>query len=257
MPSPLPLLLAAALRLQPHPKDPAFRNALRGTTQRLSAEERAAEAEVDAVRAGLAASECVVAMQDFGAGTRRAALATETKPDERAVADIYRRAAATPAWGRFLFRLTRALRPQRVLELGTNLGVSACHLAGALELNGQGRLVSIEGDPALAEIARQNLGRVRGGERATVVTGTFDTQLPEVLPAHGPFDLVFLDGHHERAATLRYFERIRPHLAPSACVVFDDIEPWKDVRAAWRQIRAAHPEAEAVDLVKLGLLRLP
>lgn len=258
VPPPLALPLRAALRLQARPLAPAFREALSEATRLgLSPEERAAEAEVDAVRAALAASERRVAVQDFGAGTRRTLLSAGAKPAERAVAEIYRRAAATPAWGRFLFRLVRALRPRRLLELGTNLGVSASHLAAALALNGEGRLVSIEGDPALAEIARENLGRLRGGERALVLTGRFEERLPEVLPAHGPFDLVFLDGHHEREATLRYVERIRPHLAPGACLAFDDIEPWKDVRAAWRRIRAEHPEADAVDLGKMGLLRLP
>ncbi|HLT45921.1 MAG TPA: class I SAM-dependent methyltransferase [Rubricoccaceae bacterium] len=233
----------------------------RAARLRLSPAEAAAEAAVDRLRATLAASKETLHVEDYGAGTR-GLLAGETKPAERRVADVYRRAAAPPGWGRFLFQLVRALRPRRVLELGTSLGVSAAHLAAALALNEAeggpaGRLVTLEGDPGLAARAADALAGLGHAGRTTVVVGRFAETLPDVLGAHGPFDLVFLDGHHEEAATLRYFETIRPHLAPGACVAFDDVEPGRPVRRAWRRVlRDARP-AGAVDLLGLGLLFLP
>ncbi|MDX1532417.1 MAG: class I SAM-dependent methyltransferase [Rhodothermales bacterium] len=255
------LALSAALRLALLRLDADGRRRL-GALPRLglAADEAAALEPVERIRRELATDTRPFVMQDFGAGTRAMTVLPEAPlaaTRERTFAEVYRRAAVRPVWGRLLFRLARALEPRRVLELGTNLGVGACTLAAALELNGRGRLVTVEGDPTLAEQARDHLGRVPGGERAEVVTGTFDAMLPAVLPQHGPFDLVVLDGHHERAATLRYWGLIRPHLAPGACVVFDDVEPWKDVRAAWRTIRAEEPAAQALDLVKAGLLVLP
>ena len=198
-------------------------------------------------------------MQDFGAGTQTGPLASLTKPTERRIAEIYERAAATPAWGRFLFRLVRALKPRRVLELGTNLGASAAHIVAALQHNRQeggeeGHLVTLEGDPTLASIAREHLAPPG---RATVVTGRFADTLPDVLNEHGPFDLVFLDGHHEEAATLQYFALIRPHLTRGACVAFDDIEPTRRVRRAWKQIVAVEPSSGHVDLLGLGLWFAP
>ncbi len=229
---------------------------------RITEAERDAESAIDRYRAALAASNDVIAMEDFGAGTRAGLLARETKPAERRVAEIYARAAATPAWGRFLFRLVRALRPRAVLELGANLGVSAAHLALALDRNNRdggpdGRLVTLEGDPTLAERARAVLRDLGQDGRAAVVTGRFDDTLPGVLGTHGPFDLVFLDGHHEEAATLRYFARVRPHLAPGACVAFDDVEPMRPVRRAWRRIRCEHPASGSVYLFGLGLWFAP
>jgi predicted O-methyltransferase YrrM len=197
-------------------------------------------------------------MQDYGAGTRAGLLAREARPDERRIAEIYRRAAATPAWGRFLFRLVRVLRPRRVLELGTNLGVSAAHLAAALALNGDGgRLVTLEGDPTLAAYAGRHLDVLGHRERVEIIVGRFADVLPDVLDAHGPFDLVFLDGHHEEAATLQYFAQIRPHLGPGACVAFDDIEPTRPVRRAWKRIVAEQQGSGYADLLGLGLWFAP
>ena len=225
----------------------------------LSAEEARSEAEINTLRVAAASSEVAIQMQDFGAGTQTGPLAALAKPDKRRIADIYRRAAATPAWGRFLFRLVRGLRPHRVLELGANLGISAAHIVTALEHNraesgAEGHLVTLEGDPTLATLAREHLQPL--GE-AAVVTGRFVDTLPDALTAHGPFDLVFLDGHHEEAATLQYFAMIRPHLMPGACVAFDDIEPMRPVRRAWKQVLAEEPSSGHVDLLGLGLWFAP
>lgn len=225
-----------------------------------SAREDAIQAPITRLRSVLGVDPTRVAMQDFGAGSRTQR--GNAKPKARAVAEIYRTAAATPAWGDVLFRLVRVLQPTRVLELGTNLGISAAHLQAALALNEveagiAGRLVSIEGDPTLADMARAHLADIQApSQPTTIVTGRFDDMLPGVLDAHGPLDLVFLDGHHEEAATLRYFGRIAPHLAPGACVVLDDIEPGQPVRRAWKILGAAYPNAERLDLLKLGMLFL-
>lgn len=224
----------------------------------LDDHEHKAEAFIDKLRDELIASHEVIQMEDFGAGTRGSVLSSESMPNKRSISEIYRRAAASPAWGRFMFILVRALKPSTVLELGTNLGVSALHIVAALDLNGgEGSLTTIEGDPTLSEIARENLAKLTRTSRATVQTGRFDDVLPTCLEEHGPYDLVFIDGHHEEAATLRYFEMIKPYLAPGACVAFDDIEPFRPVRKAWKRIIADEPNSGAVDLLGIGLWFAP
>jgi predicted O-methyltransferase YrrM len=261
-----PRLLSVGLRAmaltQRRPAGAAGDALARALRLRLSGAEADAEAAIDSLRSDLERDERLVYVEDHGAGTRGLML-SETKPRARRVADVYRRAAARPAWGRLLFSLVRELRPQRVLELGTSLGVSAAHLASALALNevegfGAGRLLTIEGDPGVAELARGHLGDLALGDRVDVVTGVFADALPRILVERGPFDLVFVDGHHDEVATLAYWRMLRPHLAPGACVGFDDIEPGRPVRRAWRRIIAAErgEGAGAVDLVGLGLLFL-
>ena len=232
----------------------------RAAALRLAPAEREVEAAIDAFRQRLASSGEAVEVVDYGAGTRGGA-----RPPRRRVAEIYRRAATGPAWGRFLFGLTRGLRPRRVLELGTNLGVGAAHLAGALartEAEGgpAGRLVTLEGAPALAALASDGLERlghdVGEGGRVEVGVGPFAETLPSVVETRGPFDLVFIDGHHHAQAALGYLATIRPALAPGAVVVLDDVEPGRPVRQAWKRLRATSPQP-AVYLGKYGLLVTP
>ncbi len=255
-------LLVAAQRVPP-PLGDAVRHAAR---LRLAPAEADAERAVDGLRASLAASVATVDVVDFGAGAGR--------PPVRRVADLYTRASSPRPWGRLLFGLVRALRPGRVLELGTNLGVSAAHIGAALALNEAEdraddeplafaggrpapRLTTLEGAPALAALAARHLAALGHAGRARVVAGAFDQTLADVAAADGPFDLVFVDGHHEEAAALGYVDALRPHLAPGAVVVLDDVEPGRPVARAWRRLRRAHPDAPAAYLVKWGLLQLP
>ncbi|MGB3541317.1 O-methyltransferase, partial [Rubrivirga sp.] len=210
------------------------------------------EAEIDAYRERLRTSADSVEVVDYGAGSDR--------PPQRAVADIYKRAATGPAWGRFLFGLARGLRPRRVLELGTNLGVGAAHLAGALALNEEeggpaGRLVTLEGAPALASRASaglEGLGHSVGtGRRIEVVVGPFAETLPTVL--EDEYDLVFVDGHHQAEAALDYLDVLEPALADGAVVVLDDVEPGRSVRRAWTALRASGQARTGIYVVKYGI----
>ena len=263
MPHALPVLalraaLAAFRAAQPDLPGAAGVGLRRACALGLTPPERRAEAAVDALRQRLAGSGETVGVVDYGAGTRGG-----VRPPVRAVAEVYRRAATGPAWGRFLFGLARGLRPARVLELGTNLGVGAAHLAGALALTEAGggpagRLVTLEGAPALADRAAGALAAlghgVGGGRRVEVVVGPFAETLPGVAAraaAGAPFDLVFVDGHHDPAAALGYLGALAGALAPGAVVVLDDVEPGRPVRRAWRRLRTTTPAFYAG---KYGLL---
>lgn len=257
---PLRATLAAFRLAQPDLPGTAGGAVRRACALRLAAPEREAEAQVDGLRRRLRQSGETVEVVDYGAGTRGG-----TRPPVRAVAEVYRRAATGPAWGRFLFGLARGLRPRRVLELGTNLGVGAAHLAAALSLNEAeggpaGRLVTLEGAPALAALARGHLADLGHADRAEVVVGPFAETLPGVASGGGPsadadtgFDLVFVDGHHEPAAALGYLGTVWDALAPGAVVVLDDVEPGRPVRRAWRRLRATTP-APAFYAGKYGLI---
>ncbi|WP_412060887.1 O-methyltransferase [Rubrivirga sp. IMCC45206] len=241
---PLRAALAAARAAQPPLPGRAGEGLARAARLHLEKDERPAEAAIDAFRLRLRRSTETVEVVDYGAGTKGG------KPPERAVSEIYKRAATGPAWGRFLFGLARGLRPAHVLELGTNLGIGAAHLAAALALNEgeggpEGQLVTLEGAPALAARAAGALARLGHGVgddgcRVRVVVGPFAETLPEVA-AGETWDLVFIDGHHEAAAALRYLDILRPHLAPGAVVILDDVEPGRPVREAWEAVKESGP----------------
>jgi predicted O-methyltransferase YrrM len=50
----------------------------------------------------------------------------------------------TEQQGRAVYKHVRETKPEKLLELGTAHGVSACYIAGALEANGFGSLISVD-----------------------------------------------------------------------------------------------------------------
>ena len=72
-----------------------------------------------------------------------------------------------PVQGRFLHLLARSIGARRVLEFGTLGGYSTIWLARAIPADG--RLTTLELNPAYAEVARANLERAGVGDRVDIV----------------------------------------------------------------------------------------
>ena len=203
-------------------------------------------ARIEALRCLLMRSTDALEIPDFGAGSRgKAQLHRQIR-----VADLARKSARRRREGELLLRLCRRYQPQRCLELGTNLGISALYqLAG---LPPSSRMITLEGAPALSELASRHVAEM--GFDATFFTGEFsqllDTQID--LAALRP-DYVFIDGNHRYEATLTYFHRLLPHLCDGGIMVFDDINWSADMQRAWREI-CAHPEVSlSIDLFTMGI----
>ena len=120
-------------------------------------------------------------------------------PDlERAVAD--QNAAGlppievAPVNGKLLNLLARMSGARRVLEVGTLGAYSTIWMARALP--DDGRVVTIEAEPHIAEIARANLDRAGVGDKVDIVIGRGADMLPTLEGAE-PFDLVFIDADKE------------------------------------------------------------
>ncbi|MCJ7788321.1 MAG: O-methyltransferase [Methyloceanibacter sp.] len=109
----------------------------------------------------------------------------------------------SPNQGKFLMLLAQAIGARRILEIGTLGGYSAIWLARALPADG--RLLSLEADPAYAELARANLARAGLAEKVEVRVGRAQDTLPELI-AEGaaPFDLIFIDA--DKPSTPDYYQ---------------------------------------------------
>jgi predicted O-methyltransferase YrrM len=221
----------------------------------LDSDEREWAVRIEALRARLLASTENVTIVDYGAGDPGLGLREEAlggRQELRRVADICRDAATPPAWGRLLLKIVREFQPERCLELGTSLGVTAMYQSAALDLNGSGQLVSLEGAQGLVEIAQRNLAEL-ALERTSIIAGRFQATLGGVLISHAPLDYAFIDGHHDGDATIAYFERLLPIASDGAVVVFDDIAWSSEMRDAWRTIAAHLSVRLAIDLFKMGI----
>ena len=117
---------------------------------------------------------------------------------EHAVAD--QRAAGlppievAPVNGKFLHLIARISGARRVLEIGTLGAYSTIWMARGIPSDG--RVITIEAEPRIAEIARANLERAGVAEKVEVRLGRAADVLPTLEGAE-PFDLVFIDADKE------------------------------------------------------------
>jgi len=152
-------------------------------------------------------------------------------------------------WGVFLFLCAKRKPVQTILELGSGVGMSACYLTAG---NPGAQLITVEGSPQRAAMAGANLSAIN--PRARVVNAMFDNALDEWLPKlSGTLDIVHIDGQHERISTLHYFERIKPHLRPSALVIFDDIHWSDDMHRAWEELARSRDVSFAINTGRYGI----
>ena len=88
-----------------------------------------------------------------------------------------------------LTALSAETKPERILELGTALGYTACCLASG---NPAATVDTIEGDSVHVSLAKEQIVAVGLADRITVHHGDFETVLSRLI---GNYDLVFFDGY--------------------------------------------------------------
>ena len=100
--------------------------------------------------------------------------------------------SVSPSQGKLLNLLAISQRASRILEIGTLGGYSTIWLARALPP--EGALITLEVEPAHAQVARTNLERAGLVGVTEVRLGRAQDTLPQLVQAgERPFDLIFID----------------------------------------------------------------
>lgn len=162
--------------------------------------------------------------------------------------------------GKLLYLLAAAARATRVLEIGTLAAYSTINLARAV--GPSGRVVTLEYEPAHAEVARRNLARAKVDDRVEVVVGAALDSLPGLAERGETFDLSFIDADKEN--NVAYVEWAIKLSHPGSIIVVDNIarfgrvlEPEADDHQA-RAVRdmlemmGAHPQLDTAAIQTVG-----
>jgi predicted O-methyltransferase YrrM len=162
--------------------------------------------------------------------------------------------------GKLLYLLAAATGATRVLEIGTLAGYSTIHLARAV--GPSGRVVTLEFEPAHADVARQNLAQAGVADRVEVIVGTALDTLPSLAERGDIFDLTFIDADKEN--NVAYVEWAIKLGRPGSIIVVDNIsrfgrvlEPADDDHQA-RAVRdmlemmGAHPRLDTAAIQTVG-----
>ncbi|HZE86476.1 MAG TPA: O-methyltransferase [Puia sp.] len=118
--------------------------------------------------------------------------------------------------GKLLEMISRLLRPERILEIGTFTGYSALCLAAGLRENGV--LHTIELRQEDADLAAGNFRRANWQDRIILHRGN----ALEIIPAlREAWDLVFIDA--DKVGYCDYYQLVLPRLKPGGLIIADNV----------------------------------
>jgi predicted O-methyltransferase YrrM len=123
--------------------------------------------------------------------------------------------------GRILYVLVRAMQPNRVLELGTNVGASTTHIAAALTENGKGTVDTVDnklqlsGDWQVGQLIPQSVG-----DAVNLITTEGLGFVRQVKPNAYPF--IFEDMLHGPAEVEAVWTEALRILPPGGVIVSHD-----------------------------------
>jgi caffeoyl-CoA O-methyltransferase len=118
--------------------------------------------------------------------------------------------------GRFLSMISKMIKPEHILEIGTYTGYSALCLAEGLDNNGT--LTTIEIDPEIAEFAQTYFDKSNFNNQIELKIGNALEIIPNLSPK---FDLIFIDA--DKTNYLNYLELVIPKLNKGGYLIADNV----------------------------------
>lgn len=185
-----------------------------------------------------------ITIEDYGAGSK------VFKTNERKISDIAKTSLKPPKQAQLLFEIINYFKYRSIVELGTSLGITSAYLAKSSK---EITLTTVEGSDEVSQIAKRTLTNLNV-KNAQVITSTFDKAISEIVKSNPKIDCIFIDGNHQKEATIKYFEELLPYTHNNSLIIFDDIYWSKEMTEAWIEIKN-HPKTKvSIDLFELGLI---
>ncbi|MBU2929572.1 O-methyltransferase [Winogradskyella psychrotolerans] len=166
----------------------------------------------------------------------------------RHVSKMAKTSSSSKKDAQLLYRLSKYFGFKNSLELGTSLGMGTYALALA---NPTSQIITIEGCPNTSDYAKSKIvnNNIRNVE---FLVGNFMDTIPNLKEE--TYDFIFFDGHHNKEATIQYFEALLPKVHNDSVFVFDDIYWSKGMTEAWEYIKNHDAVTVTVDGFHLGFV---
>lgn len=200
--------------------------------------------QIEQLRKSLLSDKREITITDLGAGSHI------NNNKKKLVKQLAKNALKPKKLAQLIYRISNDNKPKNIIELGTCLGLTTAYLAKA---SPEAKIISVEGCPQTAEIARENLKRLEI-KNVNLLTGNFDTVLPSIINETDSLDFVFIDGNHRKEATLNYFNWCLSKVNNDTVLIFDDIYWSKGMEEAWEEIKNNPRVSLTIDLFWIGLV---
>lgn len=173
-----------------------------------------------------------------------------SKAKTTTIAKELKNSTKTPRLAQLLQRLCASNNSQYIIELGTNLGLSTAYLASN---NTKSHVYTLEGQPQLCQIARQNFKQLQLNN-IQLIEGNINDTLPHLIQQIPQIDLLFIDANHQYQATLDYYRLAKTKTHKNAIIIFDDIHWSEGMQQAWNEIRQDPDIRLSIDIFHMGIV---
>ena len=140
--------------------------------------------------------------------------------------------------------------PEKMLELGTCLGIGSAYMAMARQ---GGELTTLEGCPNLSKLAEENFKKLHL-QNIKIVQGNFDETLDGGGATFEKVDFAFVDGNHQKEPTLNYFQKLLSKAIDGTVFVFDDIHWSEEMESTWEEIKSHERVKISMDFFRFGVV---
>lgn len=169
---------------------------------------------------------------------------------EEKVSKIAVKSSSFGKYGRLLQRMSAYLKPKKILELGTSIGIGTIYLSSGCK---DSSVITVEASKETSEFAAKNFKKL-GLNNIECINDNFDNALEDILTKNPDIELIFVDGNHTYAATKKYFEIIKKHAGKNTITVFDDINWSKEMSKAWKEIMQSNSKSVAIEMLRMGII---
>jgi predicted O-methyltransferase YrrM len=199
---------------------------------------------VKKLRTQLLRDDTLIRVKDYGGGSR------VDNRMHKTISSLANHSSISPKYGQLLFRLVHYFEPDKILELGTALGISTSYMAWARPSTS---IYTLEGCPEQTKVAQSNFEQQQLSN-IKVHQGNFKNNLPDVLEQMQQVDFALFDGDHRKGSTLHYFEQCLPYFTNDSVLVIDDLHHNAEMEAAWEAIKSYSQVTVTINLFRMGLV---
>jgi predicted O-methyltransferase YrrM len=212
-----------------------YRNIIKGSSSPV--------AEIETLRTQLLNNPLELIVEDFGAGS------TDLKGAKRKLSDIAKTSLSDPVYSSLYLRIIQFINAERIVELGTSLGVNTLYLAQGKD----SKVFTFEGSKALANVALTNF-EYFDKNNIQLIEGNIDSTLSDFLQDPAKINFALMDANHRYAATMKYFDMMVMRLDEESILVVDDIHWSAEMEKAWNELKANELVYGSIDLFRCGIL---
>lgn len=182
-----------------------------------------------------------ITIADFGAGSKKLGKV-------RKVSDIFKTSSSQGKYSILLYKISSYYSPKHILELGTSIGIGSIHLQTG---NPTCNLTTIEACKNTLELAKANFSLLNL-KSINTIHSTFDDFFTSDIKEK--FDLVFVDGHHNGDALIKYIEKLKIHTHNDTIFIIDDIRWSESMYVSWKKITEDNYFHVSIDFFRMGIV---